>query len=468
MPLEPYKSPRPHRELGYLLDSERVLLEDGQIQLVAGVPDSVQVWAPSERLRELARAGHGSALLWRYAAIGWSPYRDAAKWPVRGLAIDAPEEPELALAELGRWRDWLESYGAAPAGSLGGSGLSLLKASLRRPLWTSMGDVPPVRFTLGGRQEAAQPVPTHRKGNLVQSDIQAAYANTLGGLLYGGRWERYPWRELWRKRAEKTPGLLVFVRARVDVPELGHRFPQLPVGHRGPLVARPRKQPTAVDSLFSFLDDRYPSERTIQGTWTLEELDAATDAGCKVKKILDVWIHEAGERPFETWLERVLEGRELGGFAATLAKATGNATWGQFAIGTGRRQVVAVGRSDVLPLSGGNPSQKAYDLAEHIAGNVRARLYRGIWAVGRELICAHTDGLWSNGKAVLGWRTDDYADELRLFDAQHYATRRGSSPWQYTVAGVLDPEAWFEETWSRTPLGDFQTKQAGFELERGS
>lgn len=465
MPINPYKKPRPHRPLGYLLDSDLVLLEDGQTQLVGGVEENVQIWAPSERLRELTRAGHGSALLWRYAVIGWSPHRDAADWPIRGLSLDAPESPEETLAELGRWRDWLESYGAAPAGSLGGSGLSLLKASLSRPLWTASGDCPPITYALGGRQESAYPAPSHRKGNLVQSDIQAAYANTLGGLLYGGRWSREPWAPIIRRRADVNPGLLVYVRARVTIPDLGEKFPQLRAGHRGPLVARPRKAPSSADQVFTFLDDRYPSGKTLQGIWTLEELDAAEDAGCKVKP-LEAWVHNSGERPFETWLERIHEGRSLGGFAGTLAKATGNATWGQFAIGTGRRQVVAVGRDDTLPLRGGNPSMRAYDLAEAIAGSVRARLYRGMWSVGRDLITAHTDGLWSeNGRVVLGWRVSDRADELRLFDAQHYATRIMASPWEYTVAGVLDPEAWFEETWSRTPLGQFQAKQREREIE---
>lgn len=458
--IEPYKKPRPHRELAWLLDADHVLTERGFEQTVEGaLAAGVQVWAPSERLRELTRRGHGSAVLWRFVAIGWHPERDASSWPVRGLAVEAPEDAGDALQGLMRWRDWLESYGAGPAGSLGGSGLSLVKASLDKPLWTSMGNLPPIKFTIGGRQETAQPTPTHRRGNLVQSDIQAAYANTLGGLLYGGRWERYEWRPLWRARHEKNPGLLIYVRARVEVPELQERFPQLPAGHRGPLLSRPRKQPNAVDTLFWAMDERFPSGRVIQGTWTMEELEGAVEAGCTVKKVLDVWIHESNEAPFERWLRRIHEGRELGGFAGRLAKATGNATWGQFAIAKGRRQVVAKGRDEKLPLRGGNPSQRAFDLAESIAGRVRANLYRGMTAAGRRLLCAHTDGLWADGATVLGWRAADYADEMRLFDAQHYATRRGEGPWDYTVAGVLEPAEWFEEAWARTPLGEFEAKQ---------
>jgi hypothetical protein len=460
--IEPYRKPRPHREIAWLLDAGTVLGEEGQTNLVeAALPRGVQVWAPSELLRQLTRDGHGSAVLWRYVAIGWHPRRDASSWPVRGLALEAPAEPGEALDGLRRWRDWLESYGAAPAGSLGGSGLSLVKASLERPLWTSVGRVPPIKFTMGGRQETAQPAPAHYRGGLVQSDIQAAYANTLGAVLYGGRWERYDWRPLWRLRAEKNPGLLMYVRAAVDIPDLGDRFPQLPPGHRGPLLDRPRRAPHPVDAFFWLLDDRFPSGRRLQGTWTWAELEAATEAGCKVRRVLDVWIHESGERPFYTWLERIHEGRGLPGFAGRLAKATGNATWGQFAISKGRRQVVARGRDEKLPLRGGNPSQRAFDLAESIAGQVRANLYRGMWAAGRDLVTAHTDGLWTQGGSVLGWRRSASASELRLFDAQHYATRpREGKPWDYTVAGVLDPEEWFEDTWARSYLGDFEAKQA--------
>ena len=454
--IAPYRKPRPHRRLAWLLDPATVLHEDGQTDFVeaALATPEVQVWAPSELLRELTRQGHGSAVLWRYVAIGWHPRRDASSWPVRGLAVTAPDNPGEALDGLCRWRDWLESHGAAPAGSLGGSGLSLVKATLQAPLWTSMGNLPPIRFTIGGRQETAQPAPAHYRGQLVHSDIQAAYANTLGHVLYGGRWERYDWRDLWRRRYEQNPGLLMYVRAQVDVPGLEDVLPQLGEGHRGPLLQRPRSAPaSSAEALFWTIEERFPSGRTIQGTWTWPELEAAEAAGCRVRRVLDVWIQEAAERPFLPWLEAVHEGRSMGGFAGRLAKAAGNATWGQFAIAKGRRQVVARGRNERLPLRGGNPSQRAFDLAESIAGNVRAALYRGMFTVGRDLLTAHTDGLWSKGPGVLGWRAVDAACEMRLFDAQHYAVRRADEEdWSYTVAGVLEPEAWFEEAWANVEM----------------
>lgn len=450
--IKPYVKPRPHRELGWLLDSETVLHEDGRVLLVqAALGEGVQVWAPSELLRQLTREGHGSAVLWRYVAIGWHPARDSSEWPVRGLALEAPEEPTEAVDGLARWRDWLEGYGAAPAGSLGGSGLSLVKATLESPLFTTYGQVPPIRFTIGGRQEHSRPVPMHYTGPLVHSDIQAAYANTLGAVLYGGPWQRYAWEPLHLRRLEKNPGLLMYVRAQVDVPELDDRLPQLPTGHRGPLLDRPRSQPSETTSLFWAIEDRFPAGRRIQGTWTWPELEAAEAAGCRIRRVLDVWINESNEQPFAPWLAAVHAGRSLPGWAGRLAKASGNATWGQFSIAKGRRQVVARGRDERLPLRGGNPSQRAFDLAESIAGSVRAALYGGMVAAGPDLVAAHTDGLWSRGPGVLGWRVTGAAAELRLFDAQHLAYRPGpGEPWEYTVAGVLDPAEWFEETWARS------------------
>jgi hypothetical protein len=254
----------------------------------------------------------------------------------------------------------------------------------------------------------------------------------------------------------------MYVLAQVDVPTLEDTFPQLGEGHRGPLLQRPRSAPASnVEALFWTIEERFPSGRRIQGTWTWAELEAAEAAGCKVHRVLEAWIHEAGTRPFLPWLEAIHVGRGLPGFAGRLAKAAGNATWGQFAIAKGRRQVVAKGRDERLPMRGGNPSQRAFDLAESIAGQVRADLYRGMLASGRGLLSAHTDGVWSKGPGVLGWRQVDTACELRIFDAQHYATRRNAGdPWEFTVAGVLEPEAWFEEAWAGTPLGQFEAKQA--------
>jgi hypothetical protein len=443
----PYKNPRPHRTLAYLVDGDTVLHEDGKlVALRDALAGDVQVWADAQQLRELTRAGRGSAVLWRFVAIGWHPDRDAQAWPVRGLQVEQPESPSDTIRGLARWRDWLESYGAAPAGSLGGSGMSLLKATLERPLWTSSGDLPPIRYTLGGRQLSSSPTPRVIRGRLRHSDMVAAYANTLGRVRYGNRWQQLGPRDLnWRLLAERNPDMLVYVHAVVDIPDT-LQF--------GPLPDRPRSQPKGAATLFWALEqESYPTGRRLQGTWSWPELQQAIDAGCKLGRVLDVWVHMAGEseRPFARWLEAVQRGRDLGGFAGTLAKATGNATWGQLAIAKGQRKIVAKGRSENVRLRGGNPSQRAFDLAEWIAGSVRARLHAGIEHAGDRLVCAHTDGLWADRVSVPGWRVKRSrdADTLRLMDAQHLSYRRDGFDWEYVVAGVLDPGEWFEARWKR-------------------
>lgn len=442
--IKPYVHPRPHRELALALAPDHVLTETGvYVRLRDALARGVQVWAPGESLRAWTKAGQGSAVLWRFAAIGWHPDRDAADWPVRGLQLELPDDAHETLAGLIRWRDWLESYGAAPAGSLGGSGMSLLKATLERDLWTARGDLPPIRYTLGGRQETPPPTPRVEQGRLRHCDIAAAYASTLGRVRYGGIWARLPWAPVWRERLEANPDLLAYARAVVDVPE------ELELG---PLPVRPRSPVQGAAALFwAIREDAYPVGRNIQGTWSWPELMAAEAAGCKIRRVLDLWVHGAEWRPFAPWYAAVWEGRELGGFAGRLAKATGNATWGQFAIAKGQKKVVARGRDEDVGLRGGNPSQRAFDLSEWIAGTVRSQLYEGIAHVGGDLIAAHTDGLWTRGRLVPGWRVkkDRDADELRLIDAQHLSHRRGEGPWEYVVAGVLDPAEWFEQTWSR-------------------
>ena len=362
----------------------------------------------------------------------------------------------MLFRSLEHWRDWLADYGASPLGSLGSSGFSLLKATLRGPLWTGVGDRPPVRFTLGGRQELGPAGRGAFEGRLEHLDLPAAYARTLGSLRYGGWWRKvdvgYPW-----ERAHAR-GALVFLRARVKVPE-GLVF--------GPLPRRPRRQPRVLSwhSLELALADEapfeYPRGTTLQGCWTWDELRAALDAGAELRAILDVWVHVAEEHslPFWPWWQAVEHGRRMRGFAGLLAKATGNATWGQFAIRRdGSRDVISyTRRADAvrirkrpLPVHGSRPG--APDLAEQLTGKVRAELFSFMVAAGESLLSAHTDGAWTRhlGFRPAGWRLDDRAVRLELLGPQELRYwRPGAEEPSYTVSGVperLAPES-FERQW---------------------
>jgi len=448
--IKPYKNRRPPRKLSWLLDSETVLLENGRPgHLSRALARKVQVWATSEMLREITRAGNGSAVLWRGLVIGWSPDKEANNWPVRGIGMPTPDDPREIISGLKRWRNWLQSYGAAPQSSLGGTGLSLVKATLREPLWTNSGEVPPIHYTMGGRQVAPEDAPLHYKIPLTHSDIRAAYAQTLGQMRYGGSWTKTKWTPRLESYLENREDLPVYIRAKVDVPELADKFPQLAPDDRGPLIRRPRKAPDVSDIVFWGIPELYPSGRTIQGTWTLQELQSAEAAGCRIRKVLDVWVMGTDSKPFLPWLEAVWDGRGMKGFAGQLAKGTGNATWGQFAIAKGRRLIKTSTSERLAPLRGGNPSQRAFDLAESICGRVRAKLYHGMLFAGPQLVTAHTDGLWSEGDPVPNWRHIDDASEMRINNAQGYAIRHKEGDWDYTVAGMLDAPTFFEEQWER-------------------
>lgn len=447
--IKPYKYRRPPRKLAWLLDNETVLLENGRPgHLTRALARNVQVWATSEMLRQITLAGYGSAVLWRNLVIGWSPDREANNWPVRGLGMPTPDDAHEIVYGLKRWRSWLQAYGAAPQSSLGGTGLSLVKATLKEPLYTNAGDCPPIYYTMGGRQVTPADAPLHYKVPLTHSDIRAAYAQTLGGMRYGGWWGREKWTPRLQSYLEKRDDTPVYIRAKVEIPDLADTFPQLQEDDRGPLIRRPRKQPDLTKMLFWGIPELYPSGRTLQGVWTLQELQSAEAAGCRIRRVLDVWVMRTTFKPFAPWLEAVWDGRSMKGFSGQLAKATGNATWGQFAIAKGRRLIRTSTSKRLAPLRGGNPSQRAFDLAETICGRVRAKLYHGMLFAGPQLVTAHTDGLWSEGDPIPNWRHVADADEMRINNAQGYATRTKEGAWDYVVAGMLDAPTFFEFQWS--------------------
>lgn len=432
-----------------MLDASTCLTETHDV--VAIEEFDGQIWADFELIMDLLARGVGEALCWDNRPIRWSPSVKAKAWPVRVLQLSVPATPEKSLRGLQDWCNWLHSYGAAPAGSLGGSGLSLLKATLREPLWTQTGEPPPIKFTIGGRQELGpRDAPLIIRGPVRQWDVEAAYARTLGHLIYGGWWRRvdssYPF------RLDASNDTMLFVRAKVRLPEQ----PWAPL--LGPLPDRPRSER---DFFMSHLVPiHYPTGRDIQGTWTWQELSQAESSGCRILKVLEGWVHVAEGRPFLPWWDAVKVGRYMSGFAGLLAKASGNATWGQFAIRNGRRSVIRVVKSNgsrrlvtQLPLrGGGNPSQRAPDLAEFVSALVRAELHRGMMIAGDRLISAHTDGLWmiDRGGAIPDWRSKDQATTMRLVNPQNLSYKHSDDDDErYVVAGVRSQAAasFFEEQW---------------------
>lgn len=455
MIVTPYKKRPPFRRLALLTEGGGFLLEDGSIVTPYNLPRDVQGWTDETRVLELLRQGKGKALCWRGRPIRYNPDpSDDRGFFVRVMGVPYPPDPDDAIGGLGRWRDWLAAYGAAPQGSLGGTSMSLLRASIDRDLWTGVGEVPPLSFTIGGRQELGpRGAPAEYVGDLRHFDLRAAYATTLGGLEYGGQWYRIHSDTLART-AELLDGAgrMVFVRARVKLTGSSRI---------GPLIRRPRKEPQTVFGYFP----EYPTEGTIQGVWTYPELAAALESGAASHaRLLDGWFHASAHPdpfPFRTWFDRVERGRRMRGFAGLLAKATGNALWGQFCISPqGRKQVLYYtrgGRRVLVELAVRGGRKPAHDLSEYLTGTVRASLFRFALAAGDRLCSAHTDGGWcdcSDGWAYGDWRQKERASRLRVLDPQvlAYHELRGDveryvvSGWPADAAAERFESEWQERT----------------------
>lgn len=455
MPVMPYVN-RPLPPTVCLLTVEGdVLSEHGEHVDLDDFPAGYRVWCDYDTVRALVADGRGEALCWNGEEIRWRHERHDGEDEWRRRATDVhviklpfPSERSQALRALGLWRDWLGSYGASPVGTMGGTSWSLLRACLTKPLWCSSGEKPPLRRTAGGRQELGPAGQGRFEGKLEHYDLPAAYASELGHLSYGGHWSRASELPLCRgPEWWAASGRPVFVRAIVRVPDLPY----------GPLLRRPRgRLAGSMGLLRSALLSEYPVGCRLQGVWTWQELEQAEAWGCRIVRVLESWVHLAEGQPFLAWWGAVEDGRTLGGFAGLLAKMTGNALWGRFALdpfeGGGERTVRSrngVMRSRVLPWRGGLPGR--HDLAETVSGRVRARLYDLMMRAGGSLVSAHTDGAWIKGgdrhvspewgsvTEAVGWRLKERARCLDLLDPQvlRYWPQpaRGSEPW-HVFAGV--------------------------------
>jgi hypothetical protein len=455
--IRPYQLHPTAPHVALLLPSGEAVDEQGELLSLDAVPPGVRVYGSWDTVEELLSAGRGEAFCWDGDPIRWRHrhFDDGpAGWTRRPsdaivIRLPFPGEGEQAISGLTAWRDWLAGYGASPTGSLGSSGMSLLRARIGRPLWTARGKLPPIRWTLGGRQQLGVE-PRSSVSGATHLDLPAAYARTLGEMRYGGVWRevddpRSLDLDFWS--ADDRP---VFAHAEVTIP--GLRF--------GPLPRRPRKRPgNAWDRSPLAPDTLYPTDGRLRGVWTSEELQEAAAAGCRVR-VDRLWVHvtEEGELglPFSAWWSAVQEGRAMSDrFGALLAKACANALWGQFCVSEGRRQLLTVrhGRRVAVSLpapGGGMP--RSWDLAELITGRVRARLAGMMRELGEQVVSVHTDGGWMRGHVVApaGWEIKDRAEVVDLLGPQLLRYRRERSrPWLYRVSGVAPSRAaeTFESLW---------------------
>lgn len=364
--------------------------------------------------------GWGTATVWNDIVV---------RWHVAGHDViclgGGPGDADRFLDGLATLRDYLAEHGAA-IGSMGSSSRSLARATIERNLWLDVGDPPPVREVIGGRQSMFTE-PGYSPA-FESWDLTAAYAAVLGALVYPGRW-----RQRTGLPGPATP-FPVIARAEVTVP---------PGPLPGPLPVRARKaNPWGRWSMLMEPTREWPTGRRVQGLWSADELHAAASVGAKVRP-LDVWTCEGPVyRPFARWWELVRAARRLPGDAGTLAKVMGNALWGRFAMGPGERRTVwyVDGRERSQRDRSRSYSEPAFALAEVVAASVRARLYTEVIApFAPDVLAVHTDGALvrpdPERTRPKGWRLKDRGRHLILLGPQSYAYMTDGGR-RYKVAGV--------------------------------
>lgn len=461
--IRPYvRNPEPP-QVALLTAAGDVIGERGQLLNFERWPEDTRCWCDYDTVRQLVSDGNGEALCWNGEEITWRHARlDPQGWKrrpsdVHVIKLPFYDQAELTIGALARWRDWLARYGASPTSTTGSAAWSLLRATLERPLWTNMGEAPPLKQTLGGRQELGPAGVGRYRGDLVQLDLPAAYASELGNLRYGGHWFKASSLPKHGPDWWADNGRPVFCRAFVAVPDVRY----------GPLPRRPRRRVHGLAA--ALLGAEYPTDTRMQGVWTWQELEAAERHGTRIVRIAETWVHLAGEmQPFLPWWRAIEQGRQLAGLGGLLAKTTGNALWGRFAMDTRARGVRTIrsadkrGRLRSRPhaFMGGRPP--AHDLAETVSGRIRSRLYDAMLTAGDDLISAHTDGIWTQAPGLAfdlpAWRVKQNARQLDLLDPQvlRYWPKRGRGG-QTVFAGVpsiLADEA-FDAAWLRKfPAGE--------------
>lgn len=407
-----------------MTSTRRVKLEDGSSVRLRDADPSLTLYADAHLVNQLfLRRGDGWCHSWNDRPVRWFPDLERQVIMLQGY----PGDSDDVLDGLVRWRDALYGWGAR-IGSPAAASSSLLRATITGPLFLGdpfNPDRPRISSVLGGRQESYADPGVY--GSFAQVDLRAAYARTLGRLVYppGGRWVRFKGPDL--PSGETLPQL---VRARVRVPP----------GVVPPLPRRPRYRPPGPERASQTIE--YPTGR-IRGLWSRGEVEMAARAGCEVKVIETYVLLGAHYRPFSEWWRRVKAGRSMDGYAGDLFKQVGNTLWGRFALdGIKTVDRFSDGRRISSTLRGGfNPALGAPDLSEQVSAAVRVRLYDELIRpqAGR-LIAVHTDGGLVRTPAVVppssGWRIKRRGRMLIFINPQVYAFSERGRGLEYVFSGI--------------------------------
>ena len=415
------------------------------------------VAAGLSKLRQTTGARVWEATVWRGKITSMMLDGSTTKvTSLRGIYGDTPDP----FSALSVGLEWLSDLGICP-GSLSSMAWSLWRSTLSDSLSVAFSPDVGRAALYGGRQEIRE---ARTFSEMRAIDITAAYphAMTLG-----------PYASTLREVAKTTeidpfaPGI---ARARVLV-DPNIRNAPLPVRIGADVIQWQRG--------------------LIEGTWTWAELDAAREVGAELT-ILRTFAPVREVRPFDAWLDVVLQGRDLPAGGAILAKAISSTLWGLFGmVGDERARIrwaddygkeairVPTGRSRKLP-----HAQTAHWAAE-TGSRVRRRML--LEGMSGEFSPVHvdTDGIIirksapmpkDSGDGIGQWRekalmkkVEIRAPQVYRYECQH--CRIYHDPHHYITAGVPQREA--RDLFENTPptkvavYGLDMVLPTGDALERG-
>lgn len=458
----------PQRKLrvGVLTDQARVMREDGTelpVHYFHEQDPDLRVYCSVETVNAVVQE-FGEALVWDALPKRWRAVNhfDEEQWVPRLSDVGVlampnfPESHELALKGLMQWRDWLQSYGAHPTLSMGGSAMNLLQATLRQPVYTMAGDPPPFTWTMGPRVEYPHWLDHDLTvGRATHIDLPSAYPGVMAVLRFGGA----VWRQLDSSQLKRVPfshrdaNFPLVLQGSVSLPD-GLDFGPVPERPENP-IDTPRSSPERCDLLDGQAVARYPRSGVVRGVWAWRELAVAVAHGAQLDIETGWQLDNDGTLPFWPWWEAVRAGRQLPRFAGQLAKSCANACWGSFVPAQGERRMVSSTRNVKLPPMKQRPP--SYDLAELITAGVRAQAAQMLLTLGRDVISFHTDGGWvaHNAQVPAGWAIKARAARLDIQDPQTWRYRPvGKADYVYRVAGVPreNAEEGFKRSWERGGL----------------
>lgn len=438
MSIQPYRRAPYPRPVAVLLESGKVLQEDGRKVPLRDVDPLTTLYASWRTASRRAHRGVGRLYYFHDTPTRFEePVRDyehAARARVFLLPDDGSTNAEM-LEGLSLIRDFLAERGAGGTSTTKRS-VSLLRATLQRPLYTFGGPDPvPIREVVGGRQE------TVRYGiwprDFIGLDISGAYFNALGTMHYGGSWQQI-----------RLDGLLAddeprqaFHNARVVVPNL-------PLG---PLPRR-RRGPTkggSIDRLDTLRE--YPVGLTFKGVWSNTELRSAERAGCEIK-VLRSWVDVGNidDQPFAAWHAAIEEARALPGLAGVYGKMLGNVLVGWLMSRPGPTYWYEWNDDNTIHRRGAIAGRKRpghtspFDLAELVTSTVRAKLNDDVLVPqAARVIGCHTDGVFLTGSEINpipnGWRVKHRGTGIAFIHPQVWAFRNVDG-WVYCYSGIPAPE----------------------------